>query len=75
MEQFSEEQINEWKTQSRIKNIIARLNSLSQDFTQYSLGAVFEDIEARKLEFQALHNELRKLLGKEPREYNNGGIT
>ena len=69
MEQFSEEQINEWKTQSRIKNIIARLNSLSQDLIQAQAGAVFEDLEERKAEFQALHNELRSLLGKEPRDY------
>ena len=30
---------------------------------------VFEDLEERKAEFQELHNELRTLLGKEPREY------
>ena len=69
MEQFSEEQINEWKTQSRIKNITVRLNSLSQDLIQAQAGAVFDDIEERKQEFQTLHNELRALMGKTPRNY------
>ena len=36
---------------------------------QADLGAVFDDLEARKSEFISLHNELRTLLGKEQREY------
>lgn len=45
------------------------LEALSQDFIQAELGAVFEDLDERKERFKSLHNELRQLLGKEPREY------
>ena len=67
---FTDEQIEQWKKESKIKNLTVRLNQLSQDFTQHSLGAIFDDIEERKAEFIKLHNELRVLIGKEPREYN-----
>lgn len=55
---------------ARIAEIKPRLEQLSQDLIQAQAGAVFEDLEERKAEFQVLHNELRVLLGKEPREYN-----
>ena len=55
--------------QNRIYEIQARLNQLSQDFIQADLGAVFDDLEARKSEFKTLHNELRELQGKGKREY------
>lgn len=55
--------------QDRISQIKPRLEQLSQDLIQSQAGAVFEDLDERKLEFQTLHNELRVLLGKEPREY------
>ena len=54
---------------ARISEIKPRLEQLSQDLIQAQAGAVFEDLEERKLEFQTLHNELRILLGKEPRKY------
>ena len=54
---------------ARIAEIKPRLEQLSQDLIQAQAGAVFEDLEERKLEFQELHNELRILLGKEPRKY------
>ena len=54
---------------ARIAEIKPRLEQLSQDLIQAQAGAVFEDLEERKAEFQELHNELRTLLGKEPREY------
>ena len=54
---------------ARIAEIKPRLEQLSQDLIQAQVGAVFEDLEERKLEFQTLHNELRILLGKEPRKY------
>ena len=57
------------KQQQRISEIKPRLEQLSQDLIQAQAGAVFEDLEERKAEFQELHNELRILLGKEPREY------
>lgn len=55
--------------QERLSEIQQRLNDLSQDFVQADLGAVFEDLEQRKNEFRTLHNEMRILLGKEPRVY------
>lgn len=54
----------------RIAEIKPRLEQLSQDLIQAQAGAVFEDLEERKTEFQILHNTLRSLEGKEPREYN-----
>lgn len=50
--------------------ITARLNQLSQDFVQAMAGAKFDDLDKRKEEFRTLHNELRELEGKLPREYN-----
>ena len=70
---FSIEKYNTRKqkenNQLRINEIKPRLEQLSQDLIQAQAGAVFEDLEERKAEFQELHNELRILLGKEPREY------
>lgn len=54
---------------NKIGEIQARLTELSQDFVQANLGAVINDIESRKAEFKNLHNELRVLLGKQPRQY------
>lgn len=54
----------------RINEIQTRLDQLSQDFIQAQIGAQIDDIIQRKGEFIALHNELRTLLGKEPRIYN-----
>ena len=54
---------------ARIAEIKPRLEQLSQDLIQAQAGAVFEDLEERKAEFQELHNELRILLRKEPRKY------
>jgi hypothetical protein len=53
----------------RITEIKPRLEQLSQDIIQSLAGAEFEDLAERKKEFQTLHNELRILLGKEPRKY------
>ncbi len=55
--------------QRRIYEIQIRLENLTRDFIQSDLGAVFDDLEARKSEFKTLHNELRELQGKEQREY------
>ena len=64
-EQRKQNALNE----SRIAEIQTRLNELSQDFIQAEIGAIFDDLDARKQEFKSLHNELRSLLGKEPRTY------
>lgn len=53
----------------RIAEIKQRLEELNKDFIQYYLGAIIPNIEDKKIEFISLHNELRELLGKEPRIY------
>lgn len=70
---FSVEKYNARKQKEisrlRIAEITPRLDQLSQDLIQAQAGAVFEDLEERKAEFQSLHNELRLLSGKTPRRY------
>lgn len=68
--EVTEEELKE----QRKWEITARLNQLSQDFVQAMAGAYFEDFAQRQLEFQALHNELRVLEGKEPREYRQENL-
>lgn len=63
---FTEEELKE----NRELEIKKRLEQLTQDFVQVQCGAVLSDIDERISEFQTLHNELRVLQGKEPREYN-----
>ena len=53
----------------RMREILTRLDALDKDFRQADLGAVIEDLDGRKAEFIALHNELRTLQGKPVREY------
>lgn len=62
---FTDEQLKIMRT-SEIKS---RLEKLSQDFVQGVLGAVIPNYLEKKAEFIELHNELRELEGKEPREY------
>ena len=57
------------KDNLRIAEIKPRLEQLSQDIVQSLAGAEFEDLAERQKEFKTLHNELRVLLGKEPRKY------
>lgn len=64
--EFTQEELQE----QRIIYIKDRLKQLSEDFIQSLLGAKFNNIDERKEEFISLHNELRQLLGKEPRTYN-----
>lgn len=64
--EITEEELKE----QRISEIQHRLNELNQDFIQILCGAEIENADERKEEFKTLHNELRALLGKEPREYN-----
>lgn len=52
----------------RIYEIQQRLVELDQDIVQDIAGEVVPNIEERKAEFVTLHNELRTLLGKEPRQ-------
>ena len=62
---FTEKELN----QLRIAELTLRLEKLSQDLIQALAGAIIEDLEARKLEFQTIHNEIRALQGKEARPY------
>ena len=81
---FSVEKYNARKlkeeNQRKIPIIQSRLNELTKDFVQKMLGADFgtrvlrdgteiDIFEEKEAEFISLHNELRKLEGKEPREY------
>lgn len=66
---YTKQELAERQKQARIAEIKVELNNLSQDFIQAEIGAVFDDLEQRKENFKTLHNELRKLLGKEPRIY------
>lgn len=47
-----------------------RLDKLSEKLVQVMAGAYLENLEDIKTEFQTLHNEIRQLEGKPPREYN-----
>ena len=62
---YTQEELKE----KRIAEIKERLGRLSEDFVQSWVGAAFSDLEDRKREFVALHNELRTLMGKSPRTY------
>lgn len=57
------------QNQNRIAKIKQRLDELNKDFIQYYLGAIIPYIDEKKMEFISLHNELREILGKEPRIY------
>lgn len=70
---FNPQKYNERKSKIEseeiIRNNIDRMNELSKDFVQYSIGATIPDIDIKKQEFVRLHNEVRNLQGKEPRIY------
>ena len=52
----------------RKSEIKARLHSLSEDMIQHEAGEIVPNYEERKAEFIRLHNELRVLEGKTPRQ-------
>jgi hypothetical protein len=54
---------------ARIGTIKRRLQALTEDLVQDMVGEIVPDIESRRAEFVALHNELRALEGKHPRVY------
>ena len=58
--------------QIRLQEIKSRLVSLTEDFVQYWAGEDVPYIDSRKAEFVSLHNEMRQLMGKEPRALRNG---
>lgn len=60
----TQEEINE----QRKYELKVELSKLSEDIIQSQLGEIVPNIEERKARFISLHNELRVLEGKEPRE-------
>lgn len=54
--------------EQRKSELKAELSKLSEDIIQAQAGEVVPNIEERKARFITLHNELRELEGKEPRE-------
>lgn len=75
--ELTESEINEIEKSNEIMNknkkIIEnknRLDELNKDFIQCFLGAKIENIELKKQEFIRLHNEIRVLEGKSPRQYD-----
>ena len=52
---------------ARVGEIKRRLRALSEDLVQAMAGEIVPDLDARRAEFVALHNELRRMEGKEPR--------
>ena len=78
VEDFDDLQFNKEKCVARIKRdedfrrlpkLRERLKELSEDIVQIQCGAVFEDKEDRIAEFKEVHNEIRRIIGKEPRVY------
>ncbi len=62
------EELRELNERERRRIFIeGRLRALTEDIVQSLVGEVVPDIEERRAEFVALHNELRVLEGKEPR--------
>lgn len=53
----------------KLPKLRERLEELSDDIVQIQCGAVFEDKDDRIAEFQEVHNEIRRIIGKEPRKY------
>ncbi|MEG2450614.1 MAG: hypothetical protein RSB09_02655, partial [Clostridia bacterium] len=46
----------------------ARMTQLSQDFVQVTIGEIVPNLADKKAEFIRLHNEVRVIEGKAPRE-------
>lgn len=60
----TQDEINEQKKYE----LKTELSKLSEDIIQSQAGEIVPNIEERKAQFISLHNELRVLEGKEPRE-------
>lgn len=56
-----------YKKMARIAALKKQLARLSEDFAQVQAGLVIPNLEQKKAEFIALHDELRGLEGKQPR--------
>lgn len=53
----------------KLPELRKRLKDLSDDIVQIQCGAVFADKDERIAEFKEVHNEIRRIIGKEPRVY------
>lgn len=69
----SPERVQELCSQ-RIQELRSQLAELSNDFMQAYAGEIVPDLEFKKAKFRMLHNELRELLGLEPRDCKEGCI-
>ena len=64
----TQEELDMTKKEQRKAEIKTRLNQLSEDIVQHQAGEIVPDYPSRLEEFRNLHNELRQLEGKEPRQ-------
>ena len=68
IEKYNARKQNKLNNEKIIK-LKEKLKELTYDFIQAQAGAVIPDIEAKTIAFKEYHNELRELLGKNPRLY------
>jgi len=66
-EEAKQKDVERANIRKQISELKAKLSTLSEDIVQDQVGEIVPDIEARKAEFVAVHNELRGLLDLEPR--------
>lgn len=59
--------MNYFENEDEILRLKNRITALTEDIIQDIVGEVVPNIEDKKAEFIQLHNELRAMLGKEPR--------
>ena len=56
-----------FRQKAKMAALKKRLTMISEDFAQVQAGLVIPNIEQKRAEFIALHDELRNLEGKQPR--------
>ena len=70
---FSVDKYNARKQKELYKLELAELqpelDKLTEDLIQAQAGAIIPNLEERKARFQVIHNRIREIQGKEPREY------
>ncbi|MEG1806432.1 MAG: hypothetical protein RR327_08605, partial [Clostridia bacterium] len=65
---YSAEKLQEMANDKTITKNKARMTQLSQDFVQATIGEIVPNLADKKAEFIRLHNEVRVIEGKAPRE-------
>ena len=70
---FSVDKYNARKQKELYKLELAELqpelDKLTEDLIQAQAGAIIPNLKERKARFQVIHNRIREIQGKEPREY------